>query len=88
MTQPEFQEDRPQSDIVRAASIRDNQRAGGKHKNRSNRNQSYLASSEPNSLTVACPGYTIKLKRQNSYLQLLLMMKIENFKKDINNQPP
>jgi hypothetical protein len=27
--------------------------AGGKHENRSNRNQGYLASSEPNSTTIA-----------------------------------
>jgi hypothetical protein len=33
--------------------------AGGKLKNRSNRNQGYLASSEPNSPTIASPGYTI-----------------------------
>jgi hypothetical protein len=39
--------------------------AGGKHKKRSNRNQVYLASSEPNSLTIACPRYTITLKMQD-----------------------
>jgi hypothetical protein len=30
--------------------------AGGKHKNRSNRNKGYLASSEPNSPTMTKPG--------------------------------
>ena len=54
-----YRKDRLQSDILRAASTWDNQMAGGKHKNRSNRNQHYLASSEPNSPTIANPGYTI-----------------------------
>jgi hypothetical protein len=38
--------------------------AGGKGKNRSNRNQGYLASSEPNSQTIASPGYTITSEKQ------------------------
>ena len=59
--------------------------AGGKHKNRSNRNQGYLASSEPNSPTIASPGYTITPEKQDSDLKSLLMMMIEDFKKDINN---
>ena len=58
--------------------------AGGKHKNISNRNQGYLASLEPNSPTTASPGYTITLEKQDSDLKSLLMMVIENFKKDIN----
>ena len=58
---------------------------GGKHKNISNRNQGYLASSEPNSPTIASPGYTITLEKQDSDLKSLLMMVIEDFKKDINN---
>jgi hypothetical protein len=33
--------------------------AGGKHRNKSNRNQGYLSSSEPNSPTIASPEYTI-----------------------------
>jgi hypothetical protein len=57
---------------------------GGKHKNISNRNQGYLASSEPNSPNTASPGYTITLEKQDSDLKSLLMMMIENFKKDIN----
>jgi hypothetical protein len=59
--------------------------AGGKHKNISNRNQGYLASSEPNSPTIASPGYTITPEKQDSVLKSLLMMMIEDFKKDINN---
>jgi hypothetical protein len=58
---------------------------GGKHKNRSKRNQGYLALPEPNSLTIASPEYTIILEKQDSDLKSLLMMMIEDFKKYINN---
>ena len=57
--------------------------AGGKLKNRSNRNQGYLASSEPNSPTVASPGYTITPEKQDMDLKSLLMMMMEDFKKEI-----
>jgi chromosome segregation ATPase len=57
--------------------------AGGKHKNKSNRNQGYLASSEPNSYTTASPGYTITPKKQDMDLKSLLMMMMEDFKKEI-----
>jgi hypothetical protein len=70
---------------VRAGGTRDNQIAGGNHKNISNRNEAYLASSEPNSPTIASPGYTIIAEKQDSDLQSLLMTMIEDFKKDINN---
>jgi hypothetical protein len=56
-----------------------------KHKNRSNRNQGYLSSSVPNSPTIASPGYTITLEKQDWDLKSLLMMMVEDFKKDINN---
>jgi hypothetical protein len=46
---------------------------------------SYLASSEPNSPTIASPGYTNTPEKQDSDLKAFLMMVIENFKKDINN---
>jgi hypothetical protein len=59
--------------------------AGGKHKNRSNRNQGYLASSEPNSPTIASPGYTISSEKQDMDLNSLLMMMIKDYKKEINN---
>ena len=58
--------------------------AGAKHKNISNRNQHYLASSEPNSLTIASPGYPNALEKQDSDLKSLVMMMIEDIKKDIN----
>jgi hypothetical protein len=58
---------------------------GGKYKNISNRNQGYLASSEPKSPTIASPGYPNTSEKQDSDLKSLLMMMIEDFKKDINN---
>ena len=59
--------------------------AKGKSKNKSNRNQGYLASSEPSSLTTANPGYPNTQKKQDSDLKSNLMMMIEELKKDINN---
>jgi hypothetical protein len=44
-----------------------------------------LASSEPNSPTIASPGYNITLEKQDSDLKSLLMMMTEDVKKDINN---
>jgi hypothetical protein len=38
---------------------------GIKHKNISNKNQGYLASSKPNSPTIASPGYTITPEKQD-----------------------
>jgi hypothetical protein len=56
--------------------------AGGRHKKRSNRNQGYLASQEPNPPTTASPGYTITLEKQDMNLKSLLMMMMEDFKKE------
>ena len=71
---------------MRAASTSDNQMAGDKHKNRSNRNQGYLASSEPNSPTIASTGYTITPEKQYMDLKsFLMMMMMEEYKKEINN---
>jgi hypothetical protein len=69
---------------VRAGSTRDIQIVGGKYKNISNRNQGYLASLEPNSPTIASPGYTVTWEKQDSDLKSLLTTVIEDFK-DINN---
>jgi hypothetical protein len=77
--------DRLQSVIVRAGSNRENQMAGGNHKNINNRYQGYLASSEPNSPTMASPKYTITSEKQDMDLKSLLMMMMEDYKKDINN---
>jgi hypothetical protein len=57
--------------------------AKGKHKNISNRNQDYLASSEPSSPTTVNPGYHNTPEKQDSDLKLHLMMMIEEFRKDI-----
>jgi hypothetical protein len=54
---------------------------GGKHKNRSNRNQGYWASSKPNSPTIASPGYTITPEKQDMDLKSLLMMMMEDYKR-------
>ena len=59
--------------------------ARSKHKNRSNRKQDYLALSEPNSPTIVSPGYTITQEKHNMDLKSLLMMMMEDFKKEINN---
>jgi gas vesicle protein len=58
--------------------------ARGKGTNISNRSQSYLASSEPTSPTLARPGYPNTTEMQDSDLKSHLMMMIEDFKKDIN----
>jgi hypothetical protein len=42
-----------------------------------------LASSEPNSPTIASPGYTITPEKQYMDLKSLLMMMMEDFKKEI-----
>ena len=59
--------------------------ARDKDKNIINRNQGNLASSEPNSPTIASPGYTITPEKQDLDLKSLLMMMIEDLKKVINN---
>jgi hypothetical protein len=58
---------------------------GGKHKNISNRNQGYLASSELISPTITSLRYTITPVKQDSDRKSLLRPMIEDFKKDINN---
>jgi hypothetical protein len=58
--------------------------AGGKRKNRSNRNQGYLASSELNSPTITSPGYTITAEKLDMDLKTLMMM-MEDFKKTQEN---
>ena len=44
-----------------------------------------MASSEPNTPTTASPEYTITPEKQDSDLKSLLMMVIEDIKKEINN---
>jgi hypothetical protein len=71
--------------MSRPGNTRDNQMARGKHMNRSNRNQGYLASSETKSPTIARPGYTVPQEKQDSDLKSPLITMMEDFKKDINN---
>jgi hypothetical protein len=54
---------------------------GGKHKNRSNRNNGNgnLASSEPNSSMISIPGHTIKPEKQDMDLKSLLMMMMKEY---------
>ena len=66
---PHYMKDRLQSGIAKEGSPRDNQMAGGKDSNTSNRNQGYLASSEPNSPTIASSGCTITQEKQDSDLK-------------------
>jgi hypothetical protein len=56
-----------------------------KYKKMSNRNQGYVALSEPTSPTTASFGYPNTRENQGSYLKLHLMMMIEDFKNNINN---
>jgi hypothetical protein len=44
-----------------------------------------LASSEPNSPTITSPGYTITPEKQDMDLKSLLMMMMEDFKKEIED---
>ena len=60
--------------------------AGSKHENRNNRNQGYLASLEPTFLTRANPGYTMTTEKQDMDLKSLLMMIIEDFKKEFTGK--
>jgi hypothetical protein len=76
--------DKPQSEKARPVNTRDNKMAKNKPKNIRNRNQGYLASSEPSSLTIVSPGYYNTPEKQDSDLKSHLMM-IEDFNKDINN---
>jgi hypothetical protein len=57
--------------------------ARGKGKNISNRNQGYLALSDPSSPTTVSPGYPNTPEKQHSDLKSHLMLMIVDFKKDI-----
>jgi hypothetical protein len=58
--------------------------AKGKPKNLTNRNQDHSPSSEPSSLTSACPGYPNTSEKLDLDLKVYLMM-VEDIKKDFNN---
>jgi hypothetical protein len=57
----------------------------GKGKNINNRNQGYLASSEPSYPTTEIPGYPNTTEKQHTDLKSHFTMMIEDIKKDINN---
>jgi hypothetical protein len=59
--------------------------AKDKCKNLTNRNQDYLASSEPSTPTTGSPGYLNAPENQYSDLKSYFMMLVEDFTKDINN---
>ena len=58
--------------------------AKGKCRNVTNRNQGNMAASKPNSLTTASPGYPNTPEKQDLDLKLLVMILLEEHKKDIN----
>jgi hypothetical protein len=74
-----------QPETARTSNTRDYWIVKGKHKNLTNRNQEYLASSEPSTPTTASPEYPKTPKKQDLYLKSYFTMLIEDFKKDINN---
>jgi gas vesicle protein len=59
--------------------------AKGKHKNLTNRNQDYKASSEPSTPSTASPGYPNTLEKQDSDLKSYLVMLVEDLKRNIKN---
>ena len=59
--------------------------AKSKHKNLTNRNQDYSASSEHSMPTTANPGYLNTPEKKDLDFKSYLMVLVEDFKKDINN---
>ncbi|WP_330949809.1 hypothetical protein [Streptococcus anginosus] len=59
--------------------------ATGKHRNPSNRNQDYMASSEPNSPTKTNMEYPNTPEKQDLVSKSYLIMMLEDFKKDVKN---
>ena len=59
--------------------------AKGKHKNPTNKNQDHSPSSERSTPTPPSPGHPNTSEKQDSDLKSLLMMMIEDIKKEKNN---
>jgi len=59
--------------------------ARGKCRNTINRNQDYMASSEPNSPTKANTEYPNKPEKPDQVSKSYLIMMLEDFKKDVKN---
>ena len=70
--------------LTRPTNTSENQMAKGKYRNVTNRNQGNMAASERNSPTTASPGYPNKPEKQDLDLKSLVMMLLEEHKKDIN----
>jgi hypothetical protein len=62
--------DKLKSDTEKPTNNRDKQMVKGKHKNLTNRNQGYMASSEPSSPTTASHGYPNTWEKQNLDLKI------------------
>ena len=77
--------DQLQSETIRPTNKRNNQMVKGKHKNPTNRNHGYLATSEGSSLTTASPRDADIPEKQELDLKAYFVMLIEDFQKDINN---
>jgi len=73
------------SEIPEQSNTRDNLKARGKCRNPSNRKQDYMASSEPNSPTKTNTEYPNTPEKQDLDLKSHLIMKMEDFKKDMKN---
>jgi DNA anti-recombination protein RmuC len=75
-----------QPETARSSNTRDYQMVKDKRKNLTNRNQDYLAPSEPSTPTTVSPEYPNILQKQDSDLKSHLVILVENLK-DINNSP-
>jgi hypothetical protein len=73
-----------QPETARTPNTRDYHMVKGKHKNLTNINKDYLASSEASTPTTASLGYPNTLEKQDLGFKSYLMMLVEDFKKGIN----
>nr|AAQ91021.1 LRRGT00065 [Rattus norvegicus] len=73
------------TEIAEQSNTRDNLMARGKRRNPSNRNQDYMASSEPNSPTKTNTEYPNTPEKQDLVSKSYLIMMLEDFKKDVKN---
>jgi hypothetical protein len=73
-----------QPETVITSNIRNYQMARSKCKNLTNRNQEYMASSEPSTPTTVNPRNPNTVEKQDLDLKSYPMMLVEDIKKDIN----
>jgi hypothetical protein len=74
-----------QPETARTPNTRDYHMVKGKHKNLTNINKDYLASSEASTPTTASLGYPNTPEKQDSDLKSYHMMLVGDFKNSINN---